>query len=170
MPEFAQSAIVKFAFRVIVLSLLVACVPRSSRAEAYTVTVIDASTKRPLEGAFVTLNDKMMKNDSSGAVEINGPGETAGLKAWGYQRKSVAIRDLTGDSRQVSLMPFLPKALYLSFFGVGSTKLREAGIGMIDRTELNAVVIDVKGDRGIVTSARLRRWGQTQEDADQLPR
>ena len=34
---------------------------------------------------------------------------------------------------------------------------------MIDRTELNAVVIDVKGDRGIVTSARLRRWGQTQK-------
>ena len=50
MPEFAQSAIV---IRVPGHRALVAewpAFPRSSRAEAYTVTVIDASTKRPLEG------------------------------------------------------------------------------------------------------------------------
>jgi len=149
MPEFVQPATVKFAFRFIV-SLLVACALRPGSAAAYTATVVDASTKRPLEGAFVTLNDKVVKTDSNGVVEINGPGDTVGFMAWGYRRKSVAIGDLTGGSRQVALTPFQPKALYLSFYGVGSTKLREAGIGLIERTELNAVVIDVKGDRGMV--------------------
>lgn len=150
MPKFASPAIVRFALRVIALSLLLVCPPRLVRAAAYTVTVIDASTKRPLEGAFVTINDKVTRTDANGVVEINGPGDTVGFKAWGYLRKSVAIGDLTGDSRPVALTPFNPKALYLSFYGVGSTKLREAGIDLVDRTELNALVIDVKGDRGMV--------------------
>lgn len=150
MQEFAQPAIVKFAFRVIMLSMLAGGVLRPGSAAAYTVTVVDASTKRPLESAFVTLDDKVMKTDSNGAVEINSPGDTVGFRAWGYQRKLVAPGDLTGDSPQVALTPFRPKALYLSFYGVGSTKLREAGIDLIDKTELNAVVIDVKGDRGMV--------------------
>ena len=144
-----EPVIAKLASRAIVLSLLV-CVLPCGLAAAYTATVIDASTKRPLEGAFVTLNDKMMKTDGNGAVEINGPGDTVGFKAWGYQRKSIALRNLTGALGQVPLTPFRPKALYLSFFGIGSTKLREAGIDLIGKTELNAVVIDVKGDRGMV--------------------
>jgi hypothetical protein len=148
--EFASPAIVKLAFRAVLLSLLVTCALWSSRAAAYTAIVIDASTGRPIEGAFVTFNDKVMKTDRNGAVEINGPGDMVGFKAWGYLRKSVAIGDLTGDSRNVALTPFRPKALYLSFYGIGSMKLRETGIDLVDRTELNAVVIDVKGDRGMV--------------------
>jgi len=150
MSELAQPASMKFMIRVVILSLLSACVLPPTRAVAFIATVIDASTKRPLEGVFVTLNDKVMKTDSNGAVEINGPVNTVGFKAWGYQRKSVALHDLAGDSIQVALTPFQPKALYLSFYGIGSTKLREAGIDLIGKTELNAVVIDVKGDRGMV--------------------
>jgi hypothetical protein len=104
-----EPVIAKLASRAIVLSLLV-CVLPCGLAAAYTATVIDASTKRPLEGAFVSLNDKMMKTDSNGAVEINGPGDTVGFKAWGYQRKSIALRNLTGALGQVPLTPFRPKA------------------------------------------------------------
>jgi hypothetical protein len=150
MSELAQPASMKFMIRVVILSLLSACVLPPTRAVAFIATVIDASTKRPLKGVFVTLNDKVMKTDSNGAVEINNPGDTVGFKAWGYQRKSVALHDLAGDSIQVALTPFQPKALYLSFYGIGSTKLREAGIDLIGKTELNAVVIDVKGDRGMI--------------------
>ena len=150
MSELAQLASMKFMIRVVILSLLSACILPSARAVAFIATVIDASTKRPLEGVFVTLNDKVMKTDGNGAVEINGPGDTVGFRAWGYQRKSVVLRDFAGDSMQVALTPFRPKALYLSFYGIGSTKLREAGIDLIGKTELNAVVIDVKGDRGMV--------------------
>ena len=62
----------------------------------------------------------------------------------------MTLRDPTAQSGQVALAPVRPKALYLSFYGIGSTKLRETALDLISRTELNAVVIDVKGDRGMV--------------------
>jgi hypothetical protein len=43
---------------------------------------------------------------------------------------------------------FAPKAVYLSFYGIGDHTLRESALHLIDTTELNALVIDVKGDRG----------------------
>ena len=42
------------------------------------------------------------------------------------------------------------KGVYLSYYGVGDRTLREQVLGLLDRTELNAVVIDVKGDRGFI--------------------
>ena len=42
------------------------------------------------------------------------------------------------------------KAVYLSYYGVGSPALREHVIDLIDHTELNSVVIDVKSDEGFV--------------------
>ena len=51
---------------------------------------------------------------------------------------------------EVKLSPFTPKALYLSFYGVGSKALRGPAMKLIEETELNALVIDVKGDRGMI--------------------
>ena len=41
--------------------------------------------------------------------------------------------------------------LYLTYYGIGDRKLRNSALKLIDETELNALVIDVKGDRGMVT-------------------
>jgi hypothetical protein len=48
------------------------------------------------------------------------------------------------------LTPFRPKALYLSVYGIGDRKIRTAALGLLEKTELNALVIDLKGDRGLV--------------------
>ena len=45
---------------------------------------------------------------------------------------------------------FAPKALYLSSFGLGSRAVRDPVICLLNETELNALVIDVKGDRGLI--------------------
>jgi hypothetical protein len=42
------------------------------------------------------------------------------------------------------------KGLYLSYHGVGDRTIRGRVFDLLDRTELNAVVIDVKGDEGYV--------------------
>ena len=42
------------------------------------------------------------------------------------------------------------KAVYLSYYGVGDRGIRGQVLELLDRTELNAVVIDVKGDRGFI--------------------
>lgn len=44
----------------------------------------------------------------------------------------------------------LLKGVYLSYYGVGSRAIRERVLELLDRTELNTVVIDVKGDRGFI--------------------
>lgn len=119
-------------------------------AMAYMGTVIDGSTKRPVEDAIVTLEDVVVRTDRNGQFDIKGRGDAIGLRAYGYQRESIAVGVLKDHSGPIELAPMLPKALYLSFYGIGSTKLREAALGLIDKTELNAVVVDVKGDRGMI--------------------
>ena len=42
------------------------------------------------------------------------------------------------------------KGVYLSYYGVGDRVIRGRVLGLLDRTELNTVVIDVKGDRGLI--------------------
>ncbi len=117
---------------------------------AYMGTVIDGSTKRPVEDAIVTLEDVVVRTDRNGQFDIKGRGDAIGLRAYGYRRESISVGDLKDHSGPIELKPMLPKALYLSFYGIGSTKLREAALGLIDKTELNAVVVDVKGDRGMI--------------------
>lgn len=119
-------------------------------AMAYTGIVIDGATKRPVEDAIVTLGDVVVRTDHDGKFQISGHGDTIGLRAYGHQRESLPVSDLKDHSGPIVLTPMTPKGLYLSFYGIGSTKLREAALGLIDKTELNAVVIDVKGDRGMI--------------------
>jgi len=46
--------------------------------------------------------------------------------------------------------PETVKAVYLSYYGVGDRGIRGQVLELLGRTELNAVVIDVKGDRGFI--------------------
>ncbi len=119
-------------------------------ARAYTGIVVDSSNGRPVEDAIVTLENVVARTDHDGKFEIRGSGDTLGIRAYGHQRKSMPVEDLKDPSKQITLAPQIPKGLYLSFYGIGSSKLRGAALGLIDTTELNAVVIDVKGDRGMI--------------------
>jgi len=135
-----------FALSLFVLTSLFR--PPSTRA--YTGTVIDGSTRRPVEDAIVTLEDVVVRTDHDGKFQISGHGDAIGLRAYGHQRESISVGELKDHPGPIALSPLMPKALYLSFYGIGSTKLREAALGLVDKTELNAVVIDVKGDRGMI--------------------
>lgn len=123
---------------------------RPPSALAYTGTVIDSSTRLPVENAIVTLKDVEVRTDHNGKFQITGNGDILGFRAYGYKRESIPVGELQDHSEPIALTPMTPKALYLSFYGIGSAKLREAAFGLIDKTELNAVVIDVKGDRGMI--------------------
>ena len=49
----------------------------------------------------------------------------------------------------LALTPFRPKAVYLSVFGVDQRDLAQQAVSLADNTVINALVIDVKGDRGL---------------------
>lgn len=122
----------------------------SAAAADYGGTVFDAATGKPIEGAFVTLGNSVVRTAPNGKFRIDGSGDKLGIRAYGYLRREVAASALANGA-PILLEPFLPKALYLSFYGIGDKQLRESALSLIRETELNALVIDIKGDRGKVS-------------------
>jgi hypothetical protein len=110
--------------------------------------VYDAVTLRPIEGAFVTLGETVARTETNGGFQVRGSGTRFGVRAYGYQRTRIDLTQRQDGLDNIALRPFTPKALYLSFYGVGDFALRESALRLIETTELNALVIDVKGDRG----------------------
>ncbi len=117
---------------------------------AYEGKVVDSKSKEPLQGALVTLADQVERTDKDGSFRIEGTGETLRFRAPGYARLDVATSGLNEAETVVALQPFRVKGLYLSVYGIGSHTLREAALESIRENQLNAMVIDVKGDRGLI--------------------
>jgi hypothetical protein len=116
--------------------------------EELTGQLVDAATGRAIAGAHVTSNGQAVQTDGQGIFRLAAAAAVVRVRAPGYLRKEVPARGLPSVVR---LEPFSPRALYLSLFGIGTSALREPALRLIDETELNAVVIDVKGDRGLVS-------------------
>lgn len=110
--------------------------------------VLDANTGNPLANAMVNLGTAVTYTDKNGNFEIRGSLPHMGARALGYGRLQVPLAAQQDSVQDIRLKPFAPKALYLSFYGIGNRALRESALDLIATTELNALVIDVKGDRG----------------------
>ena len=111
-----------------------------------TGKVVDLFTKKPIKGALIISGKDLQWTDADGLfVKTNG-GSKVAVRAHGYLR----TEEMIIPHREIKLMPFTPRALYLSFYGIGDRSLRESALKLIKETELNALVIDVKGDRGMI--------------------
>jgi hypothetical protein len=120
-------------------------------AMAYTTgRVVDFFTGKPVKGAFITSNNNLVLTDDKGSFTVKTALNKLAVRAPGYGRTEQIIIPLNGMPQEIKLIPFTPKALYLSFFGIGDRSLRESAIKLIQETELNSLVIDVKGDRGMI--------------------
>jgi hypothetical protein len=121
---------------------------------AYTIVkVVDIFTRKPLKGAIVVSNHSsdIEQTDENGIFSIKNNGSKVGVRAYGYLRAEQAIiPTLSPAPQEINLFPFTPKAVYLSFYGIGDRSLRESTLKLIEETELNALVFDVKGDRGMI--------------------
>jgi hypothetical protein len=120
-------------------------------AMAYTIgKVVDFFTGKPVKGALVTLNHDVVLTDEKGVFTVNAALSKLAVRAPGYGRTDQTIVPLDNTLQEIKLIPLTPKALYLSFYGIGDRGLRESAIRLIDETELNTLVIDVKGDKGMI--------------------
>ena len=114
-------------------------------------TVVDSQSQKPVQAATVFHNGVAVRTGTDGKFELKAdPSKPVLIKASGYRQTSVALTD--SRTIKVALKPFDAKGLYLTHFGVSSKMLRNRVLGLIDETDLNAVVIDVKGDRGLLSS------------------
>jgi len=110
--------------------------------------VRDAVSKKPLPGATVTLDGTVVSTDPNGEFSIPAAVRRVVARAPGYRREEIVAGD---EAPLIELRPFSPKGLYLSFWGAGHGGLRGAALKLIEDTELNALVIDVKGDLGLLS-------------------
>jgi hypothetical protein len=113
--------------------------------------VIDAQIRDPVVNAIVTVGSAETRTDARGmfrAADIGAP--MVRVRAYGYGRAEIPVDTFRRPPAEIRLPRVRPRALYLSVFGINNRTLREAALELVDTTELNALVIDVKGDRGLV--------------------
>jgi hypothetical protein len=103
--------------------------------------------RKPLAGASVVVRGIEIRTDADGAFKVDRVPPEASLiiKMPGFEKVRVAP---TRGAVEASLRPQAIKAAYLTYYGVGDRGIRGRVLDLTTRTELNAVVIDVKGDRG----------------------
>lgn len=106
-----------------------------------TGILIDKATSKPIENAIIISGNKEYRSDINGSFNVP-TSPVIGVRAVGYERKFYT----TGG--KMALSRFTPKALYLSSFGANSSKLMGNAKHLIRTTEINALVIDIKMDRG----------------------
>ena len=111
--------------------------------------VLDVESGAPLAGASVWVGPAEIRTDDEGRFTTKPlrPGTSFLVKVPGYE-----LRRLTADTDRVTvaLAPKVVRAAYLTYYGVADKGIRDRVLELVARTELNAVVIDVKGDRGLI--------------------
>ena len=119
------------------------------KPSAFKAVVRDARTNQPVAGATVFVNGvpALSTNDQGkfGLVEV-APGTTHKIKAAGYALLNTTVP--SAPSMDIAMTPFAARGVYLPF-GLLTIESRVRGlIDLVDHTALNALVVDVKGDRG----------------------
>ena len=111
--------------------------------------VLDGTTGAPIAGASVWLDVAVATTDSSGNFSVaNMPhGRDLGIRMPGYERLRVTPKERRLTLR---LQPHVVKAAYLTYYGIHDRAIRTRVLNLVETTELNSVVIDVKGDRGLI--------------------
>lgn len=110
--------------------------------------VLDAASRKPVPGASVTANGVTTTADGEGRFVLRDLPENVTLRARapGYDPAKAEVAGAT--SLDLTLQPFVVRAAYLTYYGVADAGLRTNVVRLIEQTELNAVVIDIKGDFG----------------------
>lgn len=129
------------------LAILLLALPGSVAAQDRTGRVIDAATGAPIAGAVVTAGDRVQQTDAEGRFQRPEATMPVQVRAVGYGRRALGGE---ADLQAVKLSALQPKALYLTVYGIGAPFLRDPALEVIDRSKLNALVIDLKGDRGLI--------------------
>jgi len=126
-------------------------VARRGDARAISGRVLDAATGSPLRGASVWagLTEHVTNAEGRFTTAPVEPGATVWVKTPGYERKKL-LGGEGGAEVTVKLAPHPIRAAYLTYYGVADRTIRQRVFDLVERTELNAVVIDVKGDRGLI--------------------
>jgi hypothetical protein len=111
--------------------------------------VLDGHDGDPIAGASVwtEAQEAITTADGRFALDDVPPGRWLVVRRPGYERLRLAAGRATLTLR---LRPQVIKAAYLTYYGIHDREIRTRTLDLVEATELNALVIDVKGDRGLI--------------------
>src|SRR5215510_5271434 len=120
--------------------------PKVTWPKTISGQILDAN-RSPFEGVSVVIGGGEHLTNAEGRFMIEGHPADAPIvvKRPGFAKVKLGP---TRDAIEVVMQPQMIKAAYLTYFGIGDRGIRGRVLDLAARTELNAVVIDVKGDRG----------------------
>ncbi len=128
-------------------------------------TVRDITSGQPVTGAMIYLGETTTAAGGDGTYELRDlPSEpTLIVKASGYRKEKLTLSPAPGSDPPPSLVPCSPppcldialtpfeaKGLYIPFGLLSKPEKVTELIDLVDRTALNAIVVDVKSDRGFL--------------------
>lgn len=108
--------------------------------------VVLAADGNPVPGASIISGAVRVLSGPDGKYELKGAADDRKLvvKAPGYLSQQLDVGRVV--TQNVTLEPFTVKAIYISGDSIATPGKYQGLLDLIDRTELNAVVIDVKAD------------------------
>ena len=119
--------------------------PEASKPVTMTGQILDPK-REPLVGAPVATNGREVRTGPEGRFSVETTtGASVIVKVPGYEKVTLPA---SGKAAEVVLKPQVIKAAYLTYYGFIDRGIRNRVLDLVAKTELNAVVIDVKGDRG----------------------
>jgi len=134
-------------FSVCVLVFLGFTLGRAESASELMGSVIDAATHKPIADAWVVSGGETTRSNGDGRFLLQKKGSSVGVRAVGYWRLQLP----SDGELQFALVPIEVRGLYLSFWGVGSSVLRNGVLDTAAKAHMNAIIVDVKGDNGFVS-------------------
>lgn len=112
--------------------------------------ITDSTSGQALQRAAVAVGDEIAFTDRNGEYRLEGVGENPQLvvKAPGYLSKQITVQ--RSDNQDVALQPFQAKGVYVTSYVAAHEDLMASIFALLDRTELNTIVVDMKNDEGAV--------------------
>lgn len=116
---------------------------------SFNGSITDAKTGTPVRNAQISDAYKTVYSDANGMFAIDTNASSVRIKGYGYRP---AEANATLERADMALEPINVKALYLSFWGAKlSSKTAQRVLKLIDETEVNALVVDVKNEFGLTS-------------------
>ena len=110
--------------------------------------LIDQRTKKPVMNAKVITDTNVSLSDAQGGFTLDDNSSDFKVKAYGYFPLKASLENNT----TYLLEPIRVKALYLSFWAASPKKKTfKRVMNIIDTTEVNAIIVDVKNEFGLTS-------------------
>ncbi len=108
--------------------------------------IVDKKTHQPINKATISDSKRGVKSDENGSFHIKSKENKYHIKAYGYRPHSFSV---DANSTTIMVEPIKVKALYLTFWGANIySKTTKRILKIIEETEVNAIVVDVKNEYG----------------------